>query len=257
LTRVEKLLAELNDKLAGGPSEVVILPETELEYTSDGYILPVPLENAPTGGGNYKIVWDGVEYISPALDVTETLGEGDLSLAFGDSTILMGEEGAAAVGNPLPGAPFFMMLFPNGTAFEEGGPTFYGVFKATAEPTNPILSIVQVGAASGGGSASAGGGLFVVNAHVEWPAEPDAESGMYMGNATMDKTADEVLAALDANSIVQCKMTQNDTPEGSYFTLPAIQVFPGEKIISFSLYANGETIILQMMDTTVMAVRMA
>lgn len=182
--------SKLVDNSGGG--EVVILPETELVYTSDGYILPVPLENAPAGGGNYKIVWDGVEYISPALDVTETMGYGDLSLAFGDSTILMGEEGAAAVGNPLPGAPFFMMLFPNGTVFEEGTPTFYGVFKATAEPTNPTLSIVQTeGAASGGESAASQ--IMIVN----------ATSGVNpIEIESADKTYDEVCEAVIAGKIV-------------------------------------------------------
>lgn len=221
--------SKLVDNSGGG--EVVILPETVLTGEGPQYALPAQPENTPTAGGTYKIVWDGVEYVSPALDVTETMGEGMPAFTFGDTSIMLGEEGAAAMGNPLPGAPFVLMLAPNGVVIEEGEPTIYGIFMATTEPTNPTLSIVQTeGAASGG--ESAGGGVVVATAII---ADDETVT-------SIDKPYAELLAAFDAGKPVQMIVKSSMAD----FMMPLIvHLKLGGDYLLFSAYTDTKNLTLK------------
>ena len=134
------------------PAPVVILTETELTVINPGsqYTLETPLEKAPMDGSVCKVIWSGVEYTSPAVDVAATLGASIAAFVLGN-TDLAGLTETFGV-NPAPDAPFLLVLYPDGG--EDGGEITYGMLVSNAEvianPT-PVLSIVQTeGAASGG-----------------------------------------------------------------------------------------------------------
>jgi hypothetical protein len=102
------------------------------------------------------------------------------------------------MGMPVPGgnptAPFVAVLYEA----EENGA--YGMIVSLEDVSTVTLSIVQVGAASGGGSASAGsGGVFVVNGIAAFSEDMTGISG------TFDKTIAEVMEAHHAGKIVQLR----------------------------------------------------
>lgn len=225
LTRVEKLLAELNDKLAGGTSEVVILPETELTVVeiiagdAAVYLLPTPFENAPVEGGTYKLIWGGVEYISKAADITEIVSASQKTLLMGNSDV-MGVTDAIGT-NPAPDAPFFFMIAPDGSTAD--GVTVYGQFNIDANLTTdpPVLSIVEKAE-----TASAGGGGLVFN--VAMGSD---------GTFTADTTYAEVKAALDAGRHVLAKL--ENAPYVYYGWITAEFTEDGLDVIVFKFSALG------------------
>lgn len=184
LTRVEKLLAELNDKLAGGPAEVVILPETELEMGDGVFGSKNPLSATPTAGATAKVTYNGAEYECSVLVMPDVPFE---AYALGNT-----EEMGIAGGNA--DAPFMVMLMPGG---EDGA---YVICMTMEEVTSVTLSIVQTeGAASGG--ESDGGGVFTVHATV----------GSDWTTVTTDKTVSEVMTAIKAGQhcVAKCGVPGN------------------------------------------------
>jgi hypothetical protein len=198
LTRVEKLLAELNDKLAGGPSEVVILPETEFSSDGEAPQIPftTPLSATPTAGAIAKVTYNGTEYPC-TMAYTEQNGVGAYAIGNFD-----------AINMPLtggnPDAPFVIALDPNGT---DG---VYGIVFPLDGSTSGTLSIVQEGAASGGGSASAGGGVFYVDCT---PGEliEGTDQATLVG---MTKTYEETFAAYEAGQVVAFRVNMGEMMEG-------------------------------------------
>jgi len=149
MNEMQKMIA-IAKKFGGGgsPSEIVILPETELTVinaSDDGgqYMLTTPFENKPTGGSTCKFMWGGVEYTSPVVDAT-AVAEAPLPvLVYGNSDMMGFTEALGS--NPAPDAPFFGMMYPDG--MEEDGIIQYLLFAASgdivADP--PVLSIVNIG----------------------------------------------------------------------------------------------------------------
>jgi hypothetical protein len=186
LTRVEKLLAELNDKLAGGPSEVVILPETVLEMGEGMFASVNPLSATPTAGATAKVTYNGAEYECSVLVPPDMPFE---AYALGNT------EGMGIAGGNAD-APFAVIIMPTAP----DGATI--VFMPTDDPTAVTLSIVQVGAASGG--ESAGGGIFEVNVPV---TKYNTSSGHDFGE--FDKTFAELVAAHNAGKYVRINASWN------------------------------------------------
>lgn len=240
LTRVEKLLAELNDKLAGGPSEVVILPETVLTVANideEGgvYQLNTPPENVPADGGVCEIMWGGEKYNSPAMDASSAMGApaGTVFVLGNTDTFGMTE---ALGGNPAPDLPFLLMLFPNGQPPEQDGPIVYvNMVSLGITPEPPVLSIVQVGAASGG--ESAGGG------YLYFTGTATMNSNTNNGEATLDKSFDQVLAAIKGKQPVFCMLS--GVQDGTIYILQAVSSW-NDVIVSLSGTMTGTSVELTM-----------
>ena len=146
------LTLEKGSKLVdnSGPSEVVILPETELtaEGNGDAYITVQP-SATPTEGGTAVITCNGVKYTSPILRM--------------EPMFLMGNTEAMGVAGGNSDAPFLVAI----TMETDNGA--YGMLRWLDEENWPdndsvTLSIVQVGAASGGGTVEVDATLTKANA---------------------------------------------------------------------------------------------
>lgn len=171
-----------------GPSEVVILPETELEK-DDFFGTATPLSATPTEGATAVVTYNGVAYESPVARVVD---EG-VEMFVAGNTELIGIPGGNA------DAPFTVILMP---AAPDGATV---VFTPTDDPTSVTISIVQVGAASGG--ESDGGGVFTVHATV----------GSDWTTVTTDKTVSEVMTAIKAGHHCEAKCS---IPGNFYIYLP-------------------------------------
>ena len=144
LTRVEKLLAELNDKLAGGSSEVVILTETAVTVTEGQGYITTPLSATPTEGATARVTYNGTEYLCPVV------AQADEEVA----GYMLGNLDATGNGGGNPYAPFLVMLFQDGfDVSEDGTPDMYGMVMPLDGATTVTLSIVQTEGASGGGAS--------------------------------------------------------------------------------------------------------
>lgn len=205
-----------------GPSEVVILPETELTLTSVSgdmsvYHFYAPPENVPTAGAKCKLMWGGMEYTNTVVDISATIGAHALLLG---NTDLMAEEGMD-LENPDADAPYCVMLVPDGNPLGEGDQVAYGVIMSIGiTPDPPVLSIVQVGAASGGASDSP---VFVVKVN---------NSGGY----TADKTYGETLSALNAGKLVYFIVSS----EGLIAVTALVSYFMDKIIATFDQTLNNQ-----------------
>ena len=219
--------SKIVDNSGGG--EVVILPETVLtaqniDEEGGQYTLATAPETSPVDGGVYKIMWGGVEYNSPAVEVpltpmkTYILGNADIM----GYTELIGS-------NPAPDAPYVLMICPDGAT--EDGVTMYGMMMSLGiTPDPPVLSIVQVGAASGG--ESAGGGVVVATAII---ADDETVS-------SIDKTYAELLAAFDAGKPVQMIVKSSMAD----FMMPLIvRLKLGGDYLFFSAYTDTQNMTLK------------
>ena len=170
-----------------GPSEVVILPETVLtasEETGGQAPIMTPLSATPTEGATAKVTYNGTEYICTNVCVEE---DGIRSYMLGNLDAL----GTFSGGNP--DAPFVVALIPDGV---DGA---YGIVMPMDGATSITLSIVQVGAASGG--ESAGGG------YLYFTGTATMNSNTNNGEATLDKTFAQVLAAIKGKQPVFCALS--------------------------------------------------
>lgn len=123
----------------GGPSEVVILPETvvTLEDGDDTAYIMSPLSATPTEGATAKVTYNGTEYPCTVARVEED----------GMNGYALGNLDAMGLSGGNPDAPFVVILFPDGM---DGA---YGGVMPMEEVTSITLSIVQEGSASGGGAS--------------------------------------------------------------------------------------------------------
>lgn len=155
-----------------GPSEVVILPETETTVDAEAGQAPImtPLSATPMNGATAKVTYNGAEYTSPIIYTEE-----------GGGMYAIGNTDAAGIPGGNAEAPFIVGLVPGGV---DGN---YGMVMPLDGSTTITLAIVQVGAASGG--ESAGTSAMIVN--------------IDLATSTIDKSYDVVLAALRAGGHVQ------------------------------------------------------
>lgn len=197
MSDIAKMIA-IAKKFGGGsstPAPVVILPETELtvvnvEEGSNGqYVLTTPLENTPSVGGTYKMVWGGVEYTSKAVEAPiEAIGAAGIAL--GNTGYL----GLDNVENPGADMPILVVLFPDGVIEDPDDPVMYCMAVSMGiTPDPPVLSIVQTEGAADDGNVGGGGELFVVNA-----TTADGST------VTVDKTYDEIATAVSTKKFGIC-----------------------------------------------------
>lgn len=184
-----------------GPSEVVILPETELTYdeSDDSFYLTTLWTVEPVAGGMYVVTYNGVDYECESLAYAV---EGAP-----DGMVLMGDASLAGQSGGNADAPFCLLCIPNGMGMGS-------MLMNKDGATSVTLSIVQTeGAASGGASDSP---VFVVKV---------SNSGGY----TADKTYDETLAAMRAGKLVYFMVTGEGlisaTAQVSYFMDKIIATF--------------------------------
>jgi len=186
-----KLGSELG---GGGSSEVVILPETEVAAITESPITTAP-SAVPEVGAVCKVTYNGTTYDCPTVAIP--VGMDLTGVLFGNSDA-MGIPGGNAT------APFVIMLFDTPVDDGSGNPA-YGMLvpmEEIAEGTSITLSIVQVGAASGGESA---GGIFEVSVPV---TKYTSGSGHDFGE--FDKSFAELVAAQKAGKIVRINVNWNN-----------------------------------------------
>ena len=215
MSDIAKMIA-IAKKFGGGsstPAPVVILPETELmtgsvEEGSNGqYVLTTPLENAPSVGGTYKMVWGGVEYTSKAVEASIE-GIGAAVIALGNTDYL----GLDNVENPGADMPILVVLFPDGVIEDPGDPVMYCLAVSMGiTPDPPVLSIVQAEGASDGGDAC---GVFTVNTTY---TAYNTDTGHDFG--TFDRTWKELWDALEAGKLISIRAVYvgNSTPSGNLY----------------------------------------
>lgn len=223
-----KMLAFI--KAFGGtsaPSEVVILPETEMTLASVSgdigiYHLYMPPENVPAAGAKCKLIWGGMEYTNTVVDVSAMMGAPMLLL--GNSGLFEAE--GMDLENPDADAPYCVALVPDGMPLGEGDRVAYGMIMSMGiAPDPPVLSIVQVGAASGG--ESAGSGALVINI-----TSPDGST------LTADKTYNEAIAAIKASKNVIAIISR---PGDIYEVAHASMAYGG--MVLFARIAIGDPVI--------------
>lgn len=221
LTRVEKLLAELNETLAG-PAPVVILPETELTYeeSEDGFFLYIPWESDPVEGGMYKVTYNGTDYECEGLPSPGGAPEGTIGMG---NLTLFGVSGGNA------DAPFALMCYTTAIGADAG---FYAALIPADGATSVTLSIVQTEGASAD-SGSGGGGVFIVPA-----------TTADMQSVTVDKTPDEAMAAAQAGQHVECHLTMSVGEMTITYILPL--VYFGDldygPVAHYGMYMSGKTL---------------
>ena len=202
---------------SSGASEVVILPETELMGEAvdafGQYALATPLENYPAAGSTCKLMWGGEKFSGKVVDATDTLGEGRFACyAMGNLAIMTGGVVPDGIPNPDPTAPYFLAMFPDGFAIEEGLTKQYVImYSQGITPDPPVLSIVQVGAASGGGSASAGGGVVKI-LHASTDFDPNAQT---FSNSQAVETYADMRSVYDNDGLLWCRLKMNFVVDGA------------------------------------------
>ena len=253
MSNIAKMIA-IAKRFGGGtsaPSEVVILPETELTPTSVSedmglYYLYAPLENTPAAGAKCKLMWGGTEYTNTVVDITATMGAPAFLLG---NTDLVAEDGMK-FDNPDADAPYCTMFVPGGMPSGEGGQVAYGMIMSMGIiPEPPVLSIVQVGGASE--DSGSDGGILTVNCSI---STQFVDSTTVFSNA--DKTWGEIKAAHESGKIVRFVAKDNATPPSEYIgsvrgvlrmngaevmsiMFPKRLIFDGETLCSAGLNTDG------------------
>lgn len=203
MSDIAKMIAIAKRFGGGGGGEVVILPETELTLTSVSgdigiYHLYMPIENTPAAGAKCKLIWGGMEYTNTVVDVSAIMGAPMLLL--GNSGLFEAE--GMGLENPDADAPYCVALVPDGMPLGEGDRVAYGMIMSMGiTPDPPVLSIVQVGAVSGG--ESAGGGVFTVHATASY------ENNTFTFNG-FDKSFSEMKAAYNADKHIRVVIDTGD-----------------------------------------------
>lgn len=198
------------------PTEVVILPETELTYseTDDGFILTSPWTVDPVVGGVYVVTYNGADY--------ECEGVAFANENAPDGVVLMGNVSLMGQSGGNADAPFSLMCLPNATSAEAG---IFSMLVPTDGATSVTLSIVQTEGAS---ADSGSGGGFLINATMT--SVDDATMQMTFA---MDKTFAETLTAIKAGQYVSCH-----APVDGMF------------VLTVAAYGDETIIFTQIMNTT-------
>ena len=189
-----------------GPSEVVILPETEFTVNEEGTVLITePLQKTVEAGDTLSIVYNGTAYECTGVSAEDSIVFGNIEAS--------GLEG----GNP--NAPFAVGILKNGEDLDgDGAIDLYGMVMPLDGSTTITLSIVQTeGETSGGGG---GASAMIVN------IDPST--------MTIDKPFSDVHAAVSTGEIVHFLL--KDSSKTSWF-------YPSEctenEIVAFYIYLSG------------------
>lgn len=128
-TEIEPGMGGGGGSAGGGSSPVVILPETTMDVDPDAGIafIMTPMSATPTDGGTAKIVYNGAEYTSPILYISDNGLDG----------YAMGNTGAIGIPGGNSDAPFLVALY---IAETDGG---YGMFMPMDGATSVTLSITE------------------------------------------------------------------------------------------------------------------
>lgn len=174
-----------------GNNEVVILPETAVTVTEGQGYITTPLSATPTGGATAKVTYNGMEYLCTVVAAADEEATG----------YMLGNLDFIGNGGGNPDAPFVVMLIPDGVDINEDGTMdMYGTVMPVDGATSVTLSIVQVGAESGGGSSSGGSGVCVVT------VTADTENMSDFTNVKADKTFTEMRAAYESGGLLWCRL---------------------------------------------------
>lgn len=220
------------------PAEVVILPETDIADTGDGFYLFAKPSVTPTDGAMCKVTYNGTAYDCPAMLMNL---QGTMPAYIFGNTEVMGLPGGNA------DAPFVFSLIPGGVGTPEDG-YFYGVVEPMDGAESVTLSIVQVGgAASGGGSASASGGVVyvtVTTSDEQIPIEDPELSSMFQLMIPVVDTSsslDEIENMVKEGKNVIAKAHLSLI--GGYVFLPIVSM-NDDGAITFSMYMSGASYLL-------------
>ena len=212
-----KMLAFI--KAFGGnsaPSEVVILPETVMEYEAayEGFPIRTEPNAKPEAGAVCLVTFNGKAYDCPAVVIPAGMGL---------TGFLFGNSDALGIPGGNTSAPFVVILYDSPIDDKGDGDFTHGLVSSMeelAEGADLTLSIVQEGAASGGASDSP---VFVVKV---------SNSGGY----TADKTYDETLAAMRAGKLVYFIVTA----EGLIAATSLVSYFMDKIFATFDQTLNNQ-----------------
>lgn len=211
-------------------SEVVILPETvvtdENPNDEDGLManLSTPLSADVSVGDVCDINYNGTDYECTGVDMSGMNG-GVRAVGFGNLAAVSGGE---YQGNA--DAPFVVILIPDGVDFEGTGSLFYGNVIDLTGATTVTLSIVQVGAASDGGSASDKPFIFNITDREEAEDKTGLLTGEIVWDVEIDKAPEEIVAAIREGKRVEGR-TPDNTFGAPVILRPAMDL--GEKGAAF------------------------
>jgi hypothetical protein len=157
---------------SSAPAHVVILPETTAEVDPDAGVVFImtPMSATPTDGGTAKIVYNGAEYTSPILYISDNGLDG----------YAMGNTGAIGIPGGNSDAPFLVALY---TAETDGA---YGMFMPMDGATSVTVSITE-GASSGAAESPVVVVPFVVDNSM---------------NINITKSFDDILALANSGKVV-------------------------------------------------------
>lgn len=217
LTRVEKLLVELNEAIAG-PAPTVILPETEMTKIDLMWSTASMPENRPEIGKKYNVTCNAEIYTWECLSPEEA----GMSAEHFESVIALISESS----------PFCVMFPTPAVAEAEGCGVMVQGIADTWQPESVTLSIVEAVEESG----SAGGGRFVVKADCDLPTQDDAVQ------VTPDKSYDEVKAAYDAGKTVVAELngTVGDDMAGTFILQLVGIVYEGSTFLFETIFQKTE-----------------
>ena len=178
-------------------------------------------------------MWGGEKFSGKVVDATDTLGEGRFACyAMGNLAIMTGGVVPDGIPNPDPTAPYFLAMFPDGFAIEEGLTKQYVImYSQGITPDPPVLSIVQ----TGGASADSGSGTsdFIVTGMLNTTT---------FSVSNVSKTYDEVHAAAEERKNI--KLYLDVQGQGSYVVMPLTQMTP--TVLAFgSIISEGARWIAQ------------
>lgn len=224
MSDIAKMIA-IAKRFGGGssPSEVVILPETEMTaYVEDmgGFAIMTPLSATPTVGATAKATYNGTEYPCTVARVEED----------GMNGYALGNLDAMGLSGGNPDAPFVVILIPDG--LDVG----YGLVIPMDGAATVTLSIVQT--EGGDSSADAGGGTFIVEAVSKEQVENTDNSVKQKFSLTLNKSYAETLAAFKAGKYVAIDVP-SAIMDGDCTRIPAV-VDLGEAMLFSALTSHIE-----------------
>lgn len=197
-----------------GPTEVVILPETETKYEAayEGFPIRTEPNAKPEAGAVCLVTFNGKAYDCPAVVIPEGMGL---------TGFLFGNSDAMGIPGGNTSAPFVVILYDSPLDDKGDGDFTHGLvasMEELAEGAVLTLSIVQVGAASGGD-----GGAKVVTITADGTVD-----GSNITIENLSGTLAGITAAAKAGSIVRMVFHENRN-NGNYI-LPLVMY--GENIMA-------------------------
>ena len=192
----------------------------------------------PEVGKVCAVNYNGTAYDCPAVAIPDGMPL---------TGVLFGNSDAMGIPGGNTSAPFVVILYDAPVDDKGDGNLAHGAFIPMGEFAEGVvvtLSIVQTeGAASGSGSASAGGGIFKINVTVDMESVNQIENGVIEFTATADKTIAEMGDAIKNGSILQCHESVLTAGEsGMVSIIQLAQYAPDYSSLFFMANFHGNTI---------------